>query len=73
MRPMMGHRTDYAADRSISQGSRDLKARARLLFAIAVGLPFLLSGGTAAASVCDSLRVQLANLPKVVADTGSAR
>jgi hypothetical protein len=50
-----------------------LKARARLLFAIAVGLPFLLSGGTAAASVCDSLRVQLANLPKVVADTGSAR
>jgi len=50
-----------------------LKARARLLFAIAIGLPFLLSGGTAAASVCDSLRVQLANLPKVVADTGSAR
>jgi len=58
---------------SSSQGSRDLKGRSRLLFAVATGLPILLSGGTAAADVCESIQAQLANLPKIVVDTASAR
>ena len=62
-----------AAGSSRSQGSRDLKARARLLFAIAAGLPLLLSGGTAAANVCERLQAELTNLPKIVVDTSSAR
>lgn len=48
-----------------------MKGRARLLFAVAIGL--LLSGGTAAANVCERLQAELANLPKVVVDTASAR
>ncbi len=50
-----------------------MKGRARLLFAVAVGLPLLLSQGTAAAGVCERLQGQLANLPRVLVDTASAR
>lgn len=58
---------------SCSSGTENMKRRNRLLFAIATGLPLLLSGGTAAADVCQRLRADLANLPKVVVDTASAR
>ena len=54
-------------------GIDDLKGRARLLFALATGLPLLLSGGTAAATLCEQIRAELADLPKVVVDTASAR
>ncbi|TAA61507.1 DUF2865 domain-containing protein [Shinella sp. JR1-6] len=50
-----------------------MTGRLRLLLAIATGLPLLLSGGTAAANVCERLQAELANLPKVVVDTTSAR
>ena len=50
-----------------------MKARVRLLFAALTGLPLILSGGTAAAGVCEGIRAELANLPKVVVDTASAR
>ena len=50
-----------------------MKGRARLLFAVATGLSFLLAGGTAAAGVCDNIQAQLASLPRVVVDTASAR
>lgn len=52
---------------------RTLKGRVRLLFAVAIGLPLLLSGGTAAANVCERIRADIANLPRVVVDTTSAR
>ena len=54
-------------------GKITLKGRVRLLFAVATGLPLLLSGGAAAASLCDRLQSELANLPRVVVDTASAR
>ncbi|ANH06675.1 hypothetical protein shn_09915 [Shinella sp. HZN7] len=51
----------------------DLKGPVRLLLAIATGLTLTFSGGTAAAGVCERLQAELANLPKVVVDTASAR
>lgn len=50
-----------------------MKGRFRLLFAVAAGLPLLLGAGTASAGVCERLRAELANLPRVVVDTASAR
>ena len=39
-----------------------------------IGLPLLLAGGTAvAAGTCERLQAELANLPRIVADTASAR
>jgi hypothetical protein len=50
-----------------------LKGSARLLLTAVIGLPLLLSSGVAAANVCERLQAELANLPKVVVDTASAR
>ncbi len=50
-----------------------LKGWTRLLFAVATGLPLLFSGGMAAAAMCEQIQAELANLPKVVVDTASAR
>lgn len=50
-----------------------MNGHVRLLLAVVTGLPMLLSGGAAAASVCERLQADLANLPRVVADTASAR
>ncbi|MGB3814282.1 MAG: DUF2865 domain-containing protein [Shinella sp.] len=50
-----------------------MQGRIRLFFAIATSLPLLLSAGTAAANMCARLQSELANLPKVVVDTASAR
>lgn len=50
-----------------------MKGHARLFFAIATGLSLLFSGGTAAATVCERIQAELANLPKVVGDTANAR
>lgn len=63
----------FAGSFTLAQGSRNLKGRVRLLFAIVTGLPLLLSGGTAAANVCERLQAELTNLPKIVVDTSSAR
>ena len=50
-----------------------MKRRASLLFAVATGLPLFFFGGTAAANVCERIQAELANLPRVVVDTSSAR
>jgi hypothetical protein len=50
-----------------------LKRRASLLFAVATGLPLFFFGGTAAANVCERIQAELANLPRVLVDTSSAR
>jgi hypothetical protein len=63
----------FAGSFTLAQGSRNLKGRARLLFAIVTGLPLLFSSGTAAANVCERLQAELTNLPKIVVDTSSAR
>lgn len=75
IRPMIIGRHNGRSRRSIrtSLWTRILKLRVRLLFAVAIGLPLLLSGGTAAANMCERIQAELANLPKVVVDTASAR
>lgn len=51
-----------------------MRPRARLFIAVLAGLPFLSAGSAAAASgTCERLRAELANLPRIVADTASAR
>lgn len=49
-----------------------VRSRARLLIAVVTGLPLLIAGG-AAANTCERLQAELANLPRTVADTASAR
>ncbi|MCR6499649.1 DUF2865 domain-containing protein [Shinella sp. CPCC 101442] len=50
-----------------------MKGRFRLLLAIATSLPLLISGGAAASDVCERIQAELANLPRVLVDTASAR
>ena len=50
-----------------------MKGRLRLLFAIATGLPLLVSGVASASDVCERIQAELANLPEVVVDNTSAR
>jgi len=52
----------------------DVRPRARLfVIAALAALSFLPAGETAASGTCERLRAELANLPRVVADTASAR
>jgi hypothetical protein len=50
-----------------------LKGRFRLLLAAFASLPLLLTGGAAAADVCEQIQAEIAGLPRIVADTASAR